>query len=261
MKMQPTDTFLEERRSEIVRIVNEQGKVSTKELSTLLGSSVVTIRNDINHLAELGVIVKTHGGALSPSKVFNFEVPAAAKSLRNRKEKEAIGKLAASLIKDGDVIMIDAGSTTFEVAKHIKAQDVTVITNDLQIAYYLTENTNVKTIVAGGTCAPDVFTLVGIQTCRFIESLHADKLFLGCDAIDFSFGITNRTLEEVGVKQAMLQSSEQIIAVADASKQDTRVFAKVCNLETLDVLITDAISEHGKAIAQECGLEVLVLGS
>jgi DeoR/GlpR family transcriptional regulator of sugar metabolism len=101
--MQPTDTFLEERRSEIVRIVNEQGKVSTKELSSLLGSSVVTIRSDINHLAELGVIVKTHGGALSPSKVFNFEVPAAAKSLRNRKEKEAIGKLAASLIKDGDV--------------------------------------------------------------------------------------------------------------------------------------------------------------
>ena len=133
--MQPTDTFLEERRSEIVRIVNEQGKVSTKELSTLLGSSVVTIRNDINHLAELGVIVKTHGGALSPSKVFNFEVPAAAKSLRNRKEKEAIGKLAASLIKDGDVIMIDAGSTTLEVAKHIKAQDVTVINSALEIAW------------------------------------------------------------------------------------------------------------------------------
>ena len=258
--MNTTDTYLEERRSEIIRIVNSQGKVSTKELSNLLGLSVVTIRNDINNLAELGVIVKTHGGALSTSKVINFEVPAAAKSLRNRKEKEEIGVMAASLINDADVIILDAGSTTFEVAKNIKAKDVTVITNDIQIAYYLTENTKIKTIVTGGTCAPDVYTLVGIQTSKFIDMLYADKLFLGCDAIDFNYGITNRTLEEIAIKQAMISSSEKVIAVVDSTKHDTRVFVKVCELENIDVLITDYISDKNKSIASNLGLEVLITG-
>lgn len=255
-----TDTYLEERRSEIIRIVNAQGKVSTKELSNLLGLSVVTIRNDINQLAELGVLVKTHGGALSPSKVINFEVPAAAKSLRNRKEKEKIGIMAASLVNDGDVIILDAGSTTFEVAKNIIAKDVTVITNDIQIAYYLTENTKIKTIVTGGTCAPDVYTLVGIQTSKFIEMIHADKLFLGCDAIDFKFGITNRTLEEVAIKQAMIESCEKVIAVVDSTKHDTRVFVKVCEVKKIDVLITDRISDANKLLASDLGVEVVIPG-
>jgi DeoR/GlpR family transcriptional regulator of sugar metabolism len=254
------DTYLEERRSEIVKIVNSQGKVSTKELSNLLGLSLVTIRNDINQLAELGVIVKTHGGALSTSKVLNFEVPAAAKSLRNRKEKEGIGSMAASLVNDGDVVILDAGSTTFEVAKNIKAKDVTVITNDIQIAYYLIENTRIKTIVPGGTCAPDVYTLVGTQTSKFIEMLHADKVFLGCDAIDFRFGITNRTLEEVAIKQAMINSSDKVIAVVDSTKHDTYVFVKVCGLADLDVLITDRISDTNRAIASDLGVEVLISG-
>lgn len=231
---------LEERREEIVSLVNEKGKVSTKDLAKSLATSEVTIRNDISFLARVGLLVKTHGGALAYKKALTYELPSLTKSGINHKEKEMIGRVAAKLIQPGDVVILDSGSTTYEIARNIAINDITVITNDIQIAYYLAEKTQVGLIVVGGVRAPEVFTLAGNIAIDFLKTVSADKVFLGCDAIDFNFGITNRTLEEVKVKQTMIQASKQVIAVADSSKQGKRVFIKVCDISSVDTLITDS---------------------
>lgn len=251
-------TFLEERRDSIVRLVSERGRVSTKELSDMLHISVVTIRNDINDLASRGLIVKTHGGALALSKVLNYELPSSFKSLKNQKEKEMIGRKAASCIQSGDVVILDAGSTTFAIARNLPCQDITVVTNDLQIAEYLASNTSVELIVSGGTKIPRVYTLAGIETIMFFGRIHADKLFLGCDAFNIDHGITNRTLSEADIKRAMIASADSVYAVADSSKLGKRLFASVCSLDQLDVFVTDSIPEQDIKRITERGVTVLI---
>lgn len=252
--------FLEERRDQIVKVVAERGRVSTKELSDLMGTSVVTIRSDINELANRGLLVKTHGGALSFSKVTNYEPPSAIKSMSMVEEKKRIAKCAASLIVPGDVVILDAGSTTFEIAKCLEQKtDITVVTNDLQIAEHLARTSNVELVVTGGTKARDVYTLSGPSTIRFFESLHADKLFLGCDAIDFDFGITNRLLDEASIKMAMINACEEVIAVADSSKLAKKFFAKVCPVSKVDKLITDGMDRKNREKADAIGLDYVIV--
>lgn len=254
------NAFLEERRDQIVRVVEERGRISTKELSDLMDTSVVTIRNDINELADRGLVVKTHGGAISFSKVSNYEPSSAMKSLDKVKEKTRIAKRAVELILPGDAIILDAGSTTFEIAKLLKHRnDITVVTNDIQIADFLSRNSNVEVVVAGGTKAKDVFTLSGPVTMKFFESLHVNKLFLGCDGIDLDIGVTNRLLDEAGIKRAMIEASEKVIAVADSSKMGKKFFAKVCPLSRISQLIIDGMTEKDKDKALSLGLDLLIV--
>ncbi len=253
------NAFLEERRDQIIKVVEERGRVSTKELSDLMDTSVVTIRNDINELADRGLIVKTHGGAVSFSKVANYEPSSAIKSLNKVKEKMGIAKKAAELILSGEVIILDSGSTTFEIAKLLQHRsDITVVTNDIQIADFLSRNSNVEVVVSGGTKAKGVFTLSGPITMKFFESLHADKLFLGCDGIDLDIGITNRILDESGIKKAMIDATEKVIAVADSSKLGNKFFARVCPISRINKLIIDEMSEEDKKKAISLGLDFVI---
>ena len=248
--------FLEERREQIIRVVEEKGRVSTKELSDLMDTSVVTIRNDINELADRGLIVKTHGGAISYSKVANYEPSSAVKSLNKVKEKVRIARKATEHILSGEVIILDSGSTTFEIAKLLQHRnDITVVTNDIQIADYLSRNSNVEVVVSGGKKSKDVFTLSGPITLKFFETLYADKLFLGCDGIDLDIGVTNRILDEAGIKKAMIEASEKVIAVADSSKLGNKFFAKVCPISKISKLIIDEMSEEDRVKANAVGLE------
>lgn len=254
------NAFLEERRDQIIKIVEERGRISTKELSELMEISVVTIRNDINELADRGLIVKTHGGAVSFSKVSNYEPSSAVKSLNKVKEKMRIAEKARDLIQPGDVIILDSGSTTFEIAKLLQNRsDITVVTNDIQIADFLSCNSSVEIVVSGGRKAKDVFTLSGPMTIKFFENLHCDKLFLGCDGIDWEIGITNRILDEAGVKKAMIDATEMVIAVADSSKLGKKFFAKVCPISKLNRLIIDEIDDIDKAEALSKGLDLILV--
>lgn len=237
--------------------MNTRGRISTKELSELLQASTVTIRNDINKLDDLGFIKKVHGGALSNAKVSNSEIPAVAKSFYQTTEKIEIGRLAASLVHDGDIIILDSGSTILEVANAVTARDLTIITNDIQTAYVLACNKHVSLIVAGGTCEPNLFTLSGDLPVKLFESLRVDIAFLGCDALDFREGISNRTFSEVAIKRAMMNAANRVVAVVDSSKLGTSVFANVCKMEEIDVLITDTIQDSDRSICDSLGVTVL----
>ena len=131
--------FQLERHEKIVQLVNELNKISTKELAGRMGTSLVTIRADINELAERGLIIKGHGGAMSIHSGINLEVPYTHKAIRNLEAKNKIASLASTKIKDDDVIILDSGSTTLKIAERINRRGLTVITNDLNVGVALAD--------------------------------------------------------------------------------------------------------------------------
>ncbi len=241
----------------MLNFINEKQAVKTEELASAFKTSLVTIRNDINDLATRGLIIKTHGGAVCLQHSPNKEIPSFIRFQENIESKQAIASIAADMIDDGDVIMLDSGSTTFEIANRIKAKQVTVITNDLKIGVTLADRGGISLIMTGGTLLPSVYTLVGAEAIGFISNIKVKKLFLGCDAIDFTWGITNRTMEETHVKSAMIKAAQEVIAVADCSKFNRQVFARLCGLDALNVLITDRIDTESRERLESSGVRVL----
>lgn len=237
----PTDMFLFERQEKMLAYINKVAKVSVRELSELFNMSLVTIRSDIKTLARRGLIIRTHGGALSAQRGTNAEIPSKIRAIQNVPAKQMIAQVAAKLIEDDDIIILDSGSTTYEIAQRISARNVTVITNDLKIGTLLAERGDVSLIVTGGILLPSVYSLIGSDATAFLKRVKAHKLFLGCDAIDFEWGISNRTIQEVAIKQTMMEAARFKIAVADHSKFDKQVFARFCDLTDIDLLITDQL--------------------
>lgn len=250
--------YQEERQKLILNYVNEKKKVTVKELSDFFGVSKVTIRRDLNELESRGLISKTHGGALSIDNGISIEIPYIKKSELYIKEKKKIGMAAAQLVNNDEVIILDSGSTTLEIARHIGEKRITVITNDLKIAVELAYKPNINLIITGGIVEKYVFTAIGSSTVEFISKIHADRLFLGADAISLDFGITNRTLEEVAVKKAMIKAADQVILVADHSKLDKKVFATICNIDEIDMIIIDEIQENYRNLFKEKGIKILL---
>lgn len=251
--------FQIERLALMLEYIDEQGRASVSELAEKFGISKVTVRSDINELMRSGSVIKTHGGVVSMRESFSTEIPSAAKRKLHVKEKKMVGKYAASLVEDGDVVILDAGSTTAEVGRHIEAHGITVLTNDIAIGYEIGSHPrDWKLVMAGGVMTEMVYTLCGEETVAFFKSIRAHKLFLGVDALDAAFGISNRTLGEVAVKRQMIQSADRVIAVTDSSKLGKRVFAKVCELSMLDILIVDTIEEPLRQEMEERGVQVLI---
>ena len=249
--------FRIERQEQILNYINEKQHVKTQELAQAFDASLVTIRNDINELAKRGLVIKTHGGAVCCQHSPNMEIPSVIRFQENIESKQAIASLAVQLIEDGDVIILDSGSTTLEIARRITAQNVTVITDDIKIAVTLADRGGISLMMTGGTLLPSVYTLVGAQAINFIRTIRVKKLFLGCDAIDFEWGISNRTMEEIQVKDAMIHAAHEVIAVADCSKFNRQVFARLCGMEALNTLITDRIEPDVRERLESLGLRVL----
>ena len=249
--------FRIERQEKVLNYINENKTVKTQELAKEFGASLVTIRNDINELANRGLIIKTHGGAVCCQHRSNMEIPSVIRFQENIVSKQAIAMLAADLIEDGDVIILDSGSTTLEIANRIKGKNITVITDDIKIGITLAEHGGINLMMTGGALLPSVYTLVGAQAINFFDTIKVKKLFLGCDAIDFQWGISNRTMEEVQVKNAMMRAAQEVIAVADCSKFNRQVFAHLCNIEDLDMLITDRITADERELLENAGVRVL----
>lgn len=253
--------FQIERMEKILEYINAHKKAKIDELSRVFNASKVTIRNDINELAQEGLVIKTHGGVLSIQNHFTTEIPSNSKSTINIEAKRNIGYNAAKLICDDDVIILDAGSTTLEVARHIKSNNVTVITNDLKVGMEVARNPKNKLIMTGGVLEQPVYTLLGEETIDFFSKVHVNKLFLGCDAMDMELGITNRTLREVSVKQAMIRAAEEIILVTDSTKLHKKVFARVCSVYDIDKIIIDKIDEAANQALTAGGVEVIIASS
>jgi DeoR family transcriptional regulator of aga operon len=227
------------RRDEIVNLITQSRKVRVDELSELFKVSNVTIRNDLSYLEEKGILHKSYGGALIRDNV------ALDDSIINKKkfhseEKDRIGQAAAKMIFDGDSIILDSGTTTSAIVKYIKnRKNLTVLTNAINIASELAGISDITVLLTGGKLRKKSFSLVGPQSELMLQSYYFDKVFLGVDGFDLSFGLTTPNYLEAQLNKLMVQVSKQVIAVADSSKFNRKSLCLITKPDSIDIVITD----------------------
>ncbi len=254
--------LLEERRREIRALIEERGRVTTEELAERFHTSLVTIRGDLNALAETGLIVRTHGGALAHRD--GEEVPIEIKQNLRHAEKVRIATAAVQMIRDGETIMLDSGSTTGEIAKQIrtlnKLHGINVITNALNVAVTLAQAPHVRLVMLGGVLRPNSYSLSGPQAEAALAGLQADKLFLGVDSLDPEIGLMTPHLLEAQLNAQMIRAARQVVAVADSSKLLRRSLSVIAKVEQIHTLITDqgASADSVDALRQR-GVEVVLV--
>jgi DeoR/GlpR family transcriptional regulator of sugar metabolism len=229
----------EERRTQILQIVRTEGRARVNELANRFSSSAVTIRNDLNELHQRGLVLRSHGGAVLPDTILR-ESPVHERLKTHAEEKRRIGAIAATLINDGETIILDSGTTTLEIARQIKnKQGLQVITNGVNIAAELLDAREVQTFIVGGTLRVDSASIVGRSTEEMFEQFSADKLFLSGAGCDPDFGVSGANLEETMVNRAMLRIAREIILVADASKFSKRSMVRIASFSEIDTVISD----------------------
>jgi DeoR/GlpR family transcriptional regulator of sugar metabolism len=213
--------------------------VGVDEIASRFGISRMTARRDLKALEDSGTIVRVHGGAMLRSGITR-DVPYLSKVSSLPDDKARIAEAALELVSEGDAIILDAGSTTFALAKKLHTfKDLTVVTNDLKIAAELADSRGIKMICTGGEVQHSVYNMMGPVAERMVASLHVDTAFIGCDAVDPAGGVMTRNINKVPLKRAMISAASRPVVLADHSKFGLRVFAQVCSFDELAAIVTD----------------------
>ena len=230
-----------ERRSQISAMVRERGSVQVAALARQFRVSMQTIRKDLHYLTELGVTARAYGGAIAAEVVSPALEPAVATKLAlHSAEKERIGKYAAGLVRPGDSIVLDSGTTTLQVARHLPdLEGITVVTNDFGVLAQLTQKTQIKIVMIGGELRRKNMAFYGAQTVSALNDLLVDKLFLGVDGFDLERGITTHHEAEAMLNRKMAEVAREVIAVADSSKFGRVCLHRIIGLNELTALVTD----------------------
>ncbi|MCD7900628.1 MAG: DeoR/GlpR family DNA-binding transcription regulator [Bacteroides sp.] len=236
-----------QRRDKILELIREDGHAKVFDLSRLFKVTEVTIRQDLERLEKEGLIRREHGGAV----LVDMDMGVKNITLQNQKnipEKVAIARKAISLIENGDTIILDSGSTTTEIAKLlVDFQNITVITNALNIALILGVHPNINLVVTGGEFKAPTLSLTGQKAADFFYNLNVDKLFLATAGITLRSGLTYPSISDICVKRAMIESANEVYLVADSTKIGINSFASLGALSLVSLLITDSnISEENQ---------------
>lgn len=228
----------EERRRRIQEIISQKKRILVKEISNIFNISEVTIRKDLEILEKRGILTKVHGGAiLNQSSIIDLALT--EKERIYPREKDRIAQKAQEMINYGDVIILDSGSTTTQIARHIKfKKGIKVITNAINIASELAAS-EIDLILTGGILREKSFSLVGPIAEDTLRKVTADKLFLGVDGIDFHFGLTTPNVLEAQVNELMVKAASEVILVADSSKFGRRRMGVIDKVTAVDKIITD----------------------
>ena len=250
----------EERRDEILQMLRAEGRVHVGALSRHFHTSEVTIRNDLRALQERGQARKAHGGALLPDEM-SRDIPLLEKARQHVAEKQRIGAAAAALIRDGETIILDSGTTTQEVAKRIKDRNnLRVITNGINIAMELVGVRGVQVILLGGLLRDNSFSIGGHFAAEMLRQFAADKVFLGADGCDLVFGLSTPNLDEARVNQAMVGAARERILVADASKFGKTSLSRIAPLSDMTQVISDQrLSAEFQDELRAQGLKVVIV--
>jgi DeoR family transcriptional regulator, aga operon transcriptional repressor len=258
----PNRLLAEERRRKILDLLEKDGRVTVNGLVQRFNVSSVTMRADLDILAENGALVRSHGGAVRRlDPVQDYSV--AFKETIHHAEKVRIGHAAARLVKSNQTVILDSGTTTLQVARHIKRQELrglTGITNALNIANELADAPNLSLIMIGGILRQVSNSFVGPQAERMLAALHADHLFLAVDGLDLEIGPTTPDILEAQLNRLMIAVSNEVTIVADSSKIGRRSLSTIGELSTIHRLVTDdrIAPEMAQAIRAK-GLELIVV--
>lgn len=232
-----------ERQQQILKYVRNNTATTISDLAKHFNVHEATVRRDIRLLVKKRLLIRTHGGVMIDEEVHS-EPPFQERTTVQYEEKSRIGKQAAELIKDGENIILDSGTTTLHIANAIiHRKNITVITNDINIAAILRSAKPIKVIVTGGTLFPDSFMLNGMITDEVLGTLHVHKAFLGTPALHHKKGLTHFDEYLVSAKRGMIRAAKQVIVVADHTKIGSVSLHKVAGIKQIDDIITGKEAE------------------
>jgi DeoR family transcriptional regulator of aga operon len=240
-------------------LIQRDGRVLVSELSDALGISRITIRKDLDYLESKGLVQRTHGGALAPQSSALLDPSLKEKEHHQLKEKQHIAAAAVKLVKEGQCVLLDSGSTTTAIARALREfSRLTVITNAVNIAAELA-NTDFDVILTGGSLRKNSFSLVGPLAEDVLREMHADILFLGVDGFDTKVGLTTPNVLESRVNRAMVNASTRVVAVCDSTKFTRRSLALIVAPSALHTVITDdQISDEDIEALRSAGIELVI---
>jgi DeoR/GlpR family transcriptional regulator of sugar metabolism len=252
-----------ERQAKILELIRQKGFIHNEDLAQTLKVSIVTIRRDLKELSKQRLLTLEHGGATSIDYLEGVPEPQyETKMFVNALQKQAIAKEALKEIKDGDSIIIDSGTTCLHLAKLLKREKfnkLTVITNDIMVARELGPNSNITVIILGGILRKSYYNAYGHFTELILSNLKANKYFYAFDGFTADRGFSNTVLEEIPIKQKMIEISDQVIALCDSSKFGLGAPYIICGLEKIQKVITDeGIEKNQKDVFLNKGIEIIV---
>ena len=234
--------MLYDRREQILTLLKKDGSVKVVDLVKRFGVSIETIRRDLEALEEEGFLRRVYGGAVRESRR-SEETLLQERMVQNAAEKERIGKAAAAFVQDGDVIGIDVGTTTLEMARALLTRDlrIIVITNSIQIAATLSASEKIEVILIGGRVRHGELSVGGhMLTEANMRLFQTDKLFLGVGGITDKFGITDFREEETAFRRIGIERTKEVYALADHSKFGVTAMYHVCDADRIHTVVTDA---------------------
>jgi len=236
-----------ERHARIAELIVHQNAVTVSDLCKRFSVSDMTIRRDLQRLEEEGLLLRTHGGAVA--RASEQDAAYGVREQAQRDEKEAIARVAASLVQPGETILLDAGTTTAHLARHLHGKaELTVITNSLHVLRELGGDAQITLIATGGTVRQSTLSFVGSWAEEMVSRFHAERLFLAATAIDLGRGLYNSNVYEIGVKQRMIHSAREVILLADHTKFGRQSTAKIADLDVLSCVVTGSQIAHEIAV-------------
>lgn len=253
--------MLQERRKKIMEMLQKDEMVKVSELMKIFDVSIETIRRDLEYLEERGSLSRVYGGAVLPQPKA-IEPAYEKREIRNFDEKKAIGNKAVELVQDNDIIAIDIGTTTLEFARALVGKrKITVITNSMKIAMVLSVDSNIRVIMLGGEVRSGEFSVSGSLASNEMKRFNTEKLFLGVGGLSLIKGLTDYHMEESSLRQIAIENTQEVIVLADYSKMGVIAMNNVCNLEDMDILVTDSKADSGTMDKlREMGIEVIMTG-
>lgn len=250
----------QQRRSQIVDLAHQQGSVRVAEMAERFGVSEVTIRNDLDQLEREGRITRDRGGALPTgiTRSVHSLPDLEHRSTLNPDAKRRIAAAAARRVQAGQSLILDAGTTTVEMIRHLASiPNLTIVTNALNIALSATVRTDARVLMLGGAVGRDSGSTLGGAAIDMLSTLVVDHLFLGAQAVDLEHGLTDTNIEIAQVKRCMIQRARRITLLMDSSKWQTSGFIKVAPLTAVHTLITDSdLSQEALQALQNLNIEV-----
>jgi DeoR/GlpR family transcriptional regulator of sugar metabolism len=228
-----------DRRQALIDVMQRDGEIQVRQLAENLGCSEMTIRRDLDALERDGAVRRVHGGAVRVNLRSN-EPPYALRALEAVDAKRRIGKEMAGLIADGESVILDSGTTAIEVARALRGRPVTVLSLGLRAQMELAEDSAVRLIATGGDVRPGELSLSGELAELAFERLRFDTFILGCCGIDAREGVTTHLPADARVQRAAIRSARRTVVISDQSKLGLVTFSQVCDLTSVDLLVTDA---------------------
>jgi DeoR/GlpR family transcriptional regulator of sugar metabolism len=242
-----------QRRQEILRAVRG-GTAHVSDLAESFGVSEMTVRRDLGALARDGKLERVHGGAVDSAEPGFSQIEVERFDIKDR-----LGAAAAAMVQDGMTVMVDIGTSTLQLARHLHGRKITVVTTNLAVVEELLPDQDIELVLPGGVVRRNYRSLVGVLAEDSLRQIKSDILFFGTSGVDLEMGVWDTTMIEVPIKRLMIAGAGEVVLIADAAKFSMTGMVRVCGPESITHIVTDApLPAACRSAVDAAGIEVTV---